>query len=714
MMMMRRTVALVALAGSGLGMTLIATPVVMGQTGGGERGVVLERGAWGERSALPIREVTLYRSGVGAFVRGGRVAGRTDVSLRFETEQINDILKSMYVLDPEGRVEAVSYGSKEPLSRRLASFGVDLSAMPSVAQLMGQLRGARARIKTMGGDVEGTVMGVEDRQTVERSGEGAVLVREPYVVMNTGTGVRAVAVSQIASFELMDPGLMDELARALDAITEHRTDRTKSVDLSLSGPEGRERSIVVGYVHEMPVWKASYRLVLGDDGDAARLMAYAIVENTTDEDWDGVRLSLASGQPVAFTMDLYEPVYVKRPTIAVPVGLAAVPRAYEGVMGKTAAQLTRGEVDSVTMRDAMSAPSRAALGGRAAQEENGAGASDDFASYALGDQLVVAGATGGEFGEQFMYVVDAPVRLERRRSAMLPIASAEVEGRRVSIYRGSEGGRHPMRGVEVMNGTGLSLMPGPVAVYDGNVYAGDAQLPNIARNQRQMLAYAVDLDVNAASEVSQRDDVVRLRIVDGMIEREHKGILERSYTFENMDSARDRVVIVEQGRTPGWELAEGLEPLDATGAVYRFEVAVRAGAKGELKVKEERTYSHRIAVTTIGLPTVLAHAQSGKVSDAVVDAVRRAAEIQSRVNRENERITELDRAIAEIARDQDRIRSNMRTINQQSDLYKQYMAKLTEQEAALDRFGLERESAHTAREKSQRELEAFLRGLNIE
>lgn len=697
-MMMRRTVALVALAGSGLGLTLIATPGVMGQTGGGERGAVLERGAWGERSALPIREVTLYRSGVGAFVRGGRIAGRADVSLRFETEQINDILKSMYVLDPEGRVEAVSYGSKEPLSRRLASFGVDLSAISNMAQLMAQLRGAHVRIKMMGGDVEGTVIGVDREQTV---------------VMNTSTGIRTVAMSQIASFELMDPGLMDELARALDAIAEHRTDRTKSVDLSLSGPEGRERSIVVGYVHEMPVWKASYRLVLGDEGDAARLMAYAIVENTTDEDWDGVRLSLASGQPVAFTMDLYEPVYVKRPTIAVPVGLAAVPRAYEGVMGKTAAQLTRGEVDAMGARDAASAPVRA-VARRAAQEENGAGASDDGVVYALSDQLGVAGATGGEFGEQFMYVVDAPVRLERRRSAMLPIASAEVEGRRVSIYRGSEGGRHPMRGVEVMNGTGLSLMPGPVAVYDGNVYAGDAQLPNIARNQRQMLAYAVDLDVNAASEVSQRDDVVRLRIVDGMIEREHKGILERSYTFENMDGARDRVVIVEQSRTPGWELAEGLEPLDATGAVYRFEVDVRAGAKGELKVKEERTYSHRIAVTSIGLPTVLAHAQSGKVSDAVVDAVRRAAEIQSRVNRENERITELDRAIAEIARDQDRIRSNMRAISQPSDLYKQYMAKLTEQEAALDRFGLERETAHTAREKSQRELEAFLRGLDIE
>ncbi len=53
------------------------------------------------------------------------------------------------------------------------------------------------------------------------------------------------------------------------------------------------------------------------------------MENTTDQDWSDVRLSLVAGRPVSFQMDLYEPLYAPRPTIPVPMIAGVMPRQYQ-------------------------------------------------------------------------------------------------------------------------------------------------------------------------------------------------------------------------------------------------------------------------------------------------------------------------------------------------------------------------------------------------
>ena len=135
------------------------------------------------------------------------------------------------------------------------------------------------------------------------------------------------------------------------------------MDIKLSG-EGA-RNIVVAYVQEMPVWKTSYRLVLPDakaneekaaaDGkakpsDSFTIQGWAIVENTTDEDWNDVTLSLVSGRPVSFTMDLYEPLFLTRPNVPVPTIPGVFPRTYAGGVGAVPASAPAFELDR-TMSD---------------------------------------------------------------------------------------------------------------------------------------------------------------------------------------------------------------------------------------------------------------------------------------------------------------------------------------------------------------------------
>src|SRR5690348_1320083 len=66
-------------------------------------------------TSLPIRRVILYSNGVAYIERRGIVSGNAEVNLSFKQSQVDDVLKSMVVLDlNEGKIGAVSYNSSAP------------------------------------------------------------------------------------------------------------------------------------------------------------------------------------------------------------------------------------------------------------------------------------------------------------------------------------------------------------------------------------------------------------------------------------------------------------------------------------------------------------------------------------------------------------------------------------------------------------------------
>jgi uncharacterized protein (UPF0335 family) len=673
------------------------------------------------QTELPIRNITLYRSGVGYFERHAQVQGRHEVQLRFNTEQINDILKSMVVLDLDGgRVESVGYGSKAPLERRLGSFAINVADNPDMATLLNRLRGAPVRIVTTDGQVTGTILGVETRQ--KPAGERQV-VQAPFVNLLTETGIRSIDLAAVASFEILDRELAGELGKALAALAEHRADRIKSVDLAFAG-QG-ERRIVVAYVHEMPVWKTSYRLVLPDhSSDAAgncppelmTMQGWAIVENTSNEDWHNVRLSLVAGRPVSFEMDLYEPLFARRPRVPVPTIAGVMPRIYQAAVEQMRQVPTIDLSEAMDARRPAAARERRAPGGAGQSpftgdydEEGERFTADDLVRYAPG-----ALAEAGEVGQVFQYQLQTPVSIARQRSAMLPILTSDIEGRRVSIYNRGDGAEHPMRGVQIVNSSGLQLIPGPISVFDGASYAGDAQIGHIPPGDKRLLAYAVDLDVSAMVRDETRSMLQRIRIVSGMLEE----ILERRattvYAFHNKDQKRPRLILVEHPRMQGWELTEPQRPAEETASLHRFEVDVAAGQPAELTVVHHRTERQRHSVTEYKLPTLLAYAQDGKASQRVVDAVRRAADLQAEINEFKRRISLLEQERNQIHQEQTRIRQNMGSVGRDSDLYRQYVQRLTAQETRLDELAAQRSELQQMQEARQRELEEYLRSLNVE
>lgn len=668
---------------------------------------------------LPVRSVTLYRSGVGYFEHTGTVQDSETVALRFDAERVNDVLKSMILLDLSGgRIDSVNYASKAPLARRLASFGVNIADNPSLAELLGRLRGAGIKVATPEGPLTGVIMGVENRAVP--AGAGDAVVTQPFLSLVTDSGIRAVAIPSITTFDLQDKELAKELSQALAALAEARTERTASVDLAFSG--AGKRQVVVGYVHEAAVWKTTYRLVLPDETNAdPTLQGWAIVENTTDQDWKDVRLSLAAGRPVSFIMDLHQPLFVPRPVVPVPYMTALAPRMYEN-------EMTLGDVAAPAPEEALrdSELRRQRLGGRAAmggvagdalmskaEADSVAGGwqanSDDLIRYAAAAQ-----ASGGEIGEQFQFTIDAPVTIERQRSAMVPIIGAPVEGRRVSIYNAAEQPRHPMRGVEMTNNTEMTLIAGPISVYDGGAYAGDAQIDHTSRGQERLLSYAVDLDVQSSSETKNASNLLKIRIVDGLVEMQSKNRQTTTYTFKNNDQSRPRTVLIEHPRQLGWDLVAPKEPKSKTDSFLRFEASVDPNGAKSLDVVTEMTNYQRYAMTSMDLPTLLSYSSQGKASKAVVDAVKKAAEMQSKINSLERAIADLDRERDEITRDQSRIRDNMGRIAGNSELYGRYMKKLNEQEARLEEILTRRDAASGEVDQAKAALNLYLRDLDVE
>ena len=77
--------------------------------------------ATGSAARLPVTRVILYKNGVGYFEHSGRIRGNQDVDIDFTTAQLNDVLKSLTVLDlGKGRITGVSYNSTASLERTAA------------------------------------------------------------------------------------------------------------------------------------------------------------------------------------------------------------------------------------------------------------------------------------------------------------------------------------------------------------------------------------------------------------------------------------------------------------------------------------------------------------------------------------------------------------------------------------------------------------------
>lgn len=665
---------------------------------------------------LHVKRVAIFSSGVAFYECEATVEGNATAELTFRTEQINDIIKSMVVQDLDGgTIGAISYASRDPIEKTLRSFGVDITGKPTLADLLDQLRGEPVEISGLQ-SISGVILGVEKQR--QQFGDAGI-VEIDLLNLLTDVGMQQLPVRELGGIKLTNPKVNAELRKALETLALGHDADKKSVVLNFNGTG--KRRVSVAYLLEAPIWKTTYRLVLDEEGQPF-LQGWATVENATEEDWRDVKLSLISGRPISFAMDLYTPIYIPRPVEELELYASLRAPTYAGAfdaekMEELADKLTR-------RRDGRGDNAGGVAGGRVARAAPAPAEalatlgymSEDSAArpMELAGKGVASVASAAEAGELFQYAIRTPVSIPRQHSAMLPIVNQKIAGEKVSIYNPATHAKYPLNGLKIKNTSDLNLMQGPVTLFDGNVYAGDAKLPDLKPNEERLVAYALDLGTEVMVKHQPRpDEMLSVKIVRGSLIHTHKYIDEREYVVKNK-ADRPRTVILEQPYGDEWKLLVPDMPFERAPGLSRFKVELPAGETKSQVVKLERMMDETIILRNLPRERIEFYLSGRAISSAVKKALQRVVELQEGVYQIRRQREQSERDTNEQVNEQSRVRENLKTLDKNSDAYKRQLQKFDEIETQIERLRRQTTELRTEETKRQATLDEYLMGLDVE
>jgi hypothetical protein len=625
---------------------------------------------------IPIREVILYKSGVGYFERGGLLRPGESARLDFRASDMNDVLKSLTISGQNGaKVTGLRYDSSQPLDQKLADFPFKIDGQASLAIFLAQMKGAKVELKYGAETITGTVVSGRVVKGDDKQPE-----REQLVALLDSGELRTLDLAAASTIRFADPTLQTQLRDYLTVVNQSRSTDKRSIYIDSS--DAKQRQIDASYMIPSPVWKSSYRLIFNDKGEPT-LEGWAIIDNTTGEDWTNVRLAVVSGRPVSFISNLYEPKFVARQTVELPEDRAANPVVYGGALDDAqskvavngvpfAAKRIGGFVGGVT--GSLASPMPAAMPPpRFENDRKEAVASEVSVNVASGD-----------LGELFEYRFSEPVTVKKDESTMLPFLQQPISARKLLIYSENYG-EHPMNAAELNNSTAKTLDGGPITVFDAASYAGEALMTTLKTADKRLISYSVDLGTRVTTQFDSSRELVReIHVNRGMLTARLALDETKTYTIRNVDP-KAKTLIIEHPERPGYKLIT-LKPAETTANAYRFEVKLAADGTEKFPVAEERVYETTTSVSSLTPDVLLTYIQNKALSQTargqlqqILDAKRQIADLDGQIR-------DLEGDLNGVVNDQTRIRQNMQSLNQvsgQQDQVQKYARQLATQESAL-------------------------------
>ena len=643
---------------------------------------------------LALKRVLLSSGGVAYYEYEAEVTGDSLLALDVRLGQVDDVLKSIVVFDDAGGVGAIRLPGREPVFQLFRDLPFDQAALASPVMLLNALKGAEVTVSG-GRELSGRLIAAE-AESVALPDNGGTTVHHR-VSLLTGDGMRQFVLEEVDSVRFADPALQAQVERALAGLAAHRTRdrRTLTVEARGSG----KRTLRVGYVVGAPLWKASYRLSLGDDGETGRLLGWAVVENLSGRDWEGVELTLASGNPVTFRQALYTAYFVHRPLVPVEVLGRVLPPADSGAVAVQSREMVaRGFAD-----DEVRGRAKSGIVGMMAEMEADMMMEPAMAPPPMpapGMAQAAVAAVSEAAAAQVTFRIAEPVTVASGQSLLVPIIDAEVPAERLSLYQPATHARHPLASVEIENSGETGLPPGVLTLYrmaaTGASYVGDARLASLPAGDKRLLSFALDQDL-----LIDREDGFNRSLVGGGISG---GVLslrfrESSTTVYRVKSSANetRQVVIEHPRSPGWELTSPApEEAELTDSAYRLTGSIEAGDERSLEVTLERPVLDQFSISDMWQGDLEAYAAAPELSEELRGALEILAALRARVEQQRLEIERIDAERERVFDDQDRLRENLRRVPNDSDLYRRYLGKLAQQEDRLDALLTVEEKAQSA------------------
>ncbi len=624
---------------------------------------------------LPLTRVRLYETGVGYFERSGAIPGG-DTALPVPAGHLDDALKTLVVLGGDAKVSGVAFASSvsRDMARKLAGLPEQGEAPLSFSELSRSFKGASVTLVTRSGSFTGRLVDVLEpgqgelercqgaAEPAQRAAAGAPaatgpapcqLIERGSLLLLSATGeLRRIASSDVTSLRPTEPAARARLDAALDALSQRgaQTRRDLGVVTSSGG------KVTLGYVAEAPVWRSTYRIVLG--ADRAKLQGWALLHNDTDESWQSVQIDLVNGRPNSFLYPLAAPRYARRELVTPPDQLYSVPQLFDTTVDNlwSGEEITGGGTGSGIGLGGIGLLGHGAGGGGL-----GLGVSPESGELQIGNLAALTPAEGVEAAALFRYTLPSKLSLKAHASALVPFLDSAIKVKVVSFFPVS--GDAAASALHVTNDTKQTLPAGTISVFGDGGFAGESLLPRSKPNQAHLLTYGVDLDIELKRDSSAPSEEPRLFAFDGEQLVQHY-LRRRSQKLElqnRSSSARSVFVeldVVNNARVEGAGQLGHDADSDKTYSVV--EVPAGRTVSQSLKLEEGLQRSHAFA--KLDSRSLRAFAAVKSTRPAQRATLLRAAEqlVLAEIRRGAipKRRAELEQALADVTR----IRENARIL----------------------------------------------------
>jgi hypothetical protein len=663
-----------------------------------------------------INKIVFYKHGMGYFERQGKVKDDASITMGFKTEQVKDLLTSLFVLDLNGgKITAVGYDSKDPIDKQLENILIRVPEGAALTQFLAQLKGAKVEVKLGDTAIRGSILGIEP---VSQKQDSIVLTAFKFVLLSESGEIQPFNLFEISSIKLLDDPIQKDLKRILDIYLNSKYTDRKQIKLTCTGKG--ERNIMMGYLIEMPIWKTSYRIIF-DENQKSFLQGWAIVENPTDEDWENVQMSFMSGNPISFNMDLYTSYYPVRPLIdlrkIIPLTSALID--VNELANNEVLMYYPGQQNEIDVGGGGGGEGRygARFGGSHSLRKAAGAASpgSPMPNLALTKPLselltgsISSIAQGVQVGELFAYESKSPVSIARRKAAMVPIITENVKGEKILYYRSAISPRL-MNAFYLNNSTKLTLEPGPVTLFEGSTSVGEGLLrQSLQSGMKDVIPYAIE--TGCAIEILNEQkgkSIHKYQFENGIMTLINYTTNETVYKLTNR-TTRNQIVYLDQPRVLNYKLVEPSKPEEEVNEYYRFKIDLPAGANKEFKVMEQGENYNRIYLNTTSLDHIKYYIEQPYFTAKSKEFLNQLKSIFSEMFNQQRIYDESNVEYARLNEDQKRFRENMQVLSTENpkerELRESYVEKISKMEDKMVEIKTGMLTAQDTKHKLQAEL----------
>lgn len=656
---------------------------------------------------LKVKKVIIFKHGVSYYILDGVVKGTDTFELEFKIDEMDDILKSLFVLDTskEGYISSISYDAALDTSQLLKSIMLDIPDTDSFSSLVAQIKGASVDL-TIGGakKISGTIMGIE---TVEKVVKDEKIFEKKLVLLQDEEVVTKISFDEIKSLDILNEDIKKDLKFFLETVISGKKKDAKKIIINCEsgGDDDVERNVFVSYIRESPIWKTSYRLIMSKEQaleNKCLLSGWSLIENTTNQDWEAIELSLVAGMPVSFKYEFYRPIFIERPVIRPPKVLSAKPTEIEEGLEKERFKDYAMAEEAVASRSLKRTAKMAAAGAPApapmAKRRGGFGyTGDEISDEMLMDKIKSQTQTQTkDLGELFEYNIVKPVSIKRKQSALVPILTESIKTKRVLLYNKNEHEKNPNACIEITNNTNLTLERGPATIiYDDNL-AGEAIIPFLNKDDIRLLNYAVEQAIIITHEQkSENLSVHRVTFGSGYSYEHYYTNITTAYKINNKtDEVKE--LYLDHPKTPDFKFIEKpIEP-EETPNYWRFKLSLKPKDAIKFTLKEQReNYSSNYLwnwSTEDFLKRIGFYVKKKFIDVALETQLKEIAEDIERLNDLKNKRESLYKERDLMTNEQTRLRENISVLGNDSQsiaLKERYVKKLNDQENRFEKISTE-------------------------